>query len=98
VNLIEKEKKIFFIIIFLIDFIIFYLSHYFTDLYLIEKNTIIKPIENKPFTKNKENTIKEIPQTILKKDPQKPILLKSEFEDLIEGEDNKGEDVYLLPM
>lgn len=96
-NSIEKEKRIFFIILFLIDFIIFYLSHYFSDLYLIQKN-IPKLIENKPLIKNEKIIIKEKPQIILKKDLQKTIILKEEIEDPIEFDDDKGEDVYLLPM
>ena len=96
-NSIEKEELNFFIILILIDLIVFYLSHYFTDLYLINKKNDYL-IMKKDFLIKKEEIIieKEIPTITIQHEINIP--LKKDFEFHVEIDDDKKEEydpIYL---
>lgn len=87
-NRIEKEELGFFIILILIDLIIFYLSHYFNDRYLINKK-IDYPIIQKNFLIKKE-----IPTITIQHEINIP--LKKEYQVHIEIDDDKKEEYDLI--
>ena len=102
---IEKEKWVFFITLFLIDYIIFFLSHYTADKYLIQKKDQIfyelkeNKRNNSIIIENKIIIEKEtyIP---LKKRYDTPIkennIITKEFNHSFEIDDNKKEEYELL--
>ena len=102
---IEKEKWGFFIIVFLIDYIIFFLSHYTSDKYLIQKkNQIFYELKenkrnNSIIIENKIIIEKEI-YIQLKKRYDIPIkennIITKEFNHSFEIDDNKKEEYELL--
>ena len=96
-NQIEKEKYVFFITIFLIDFTLFFLSHYLSDhLYIFKRTEIISV----PIQKKEIQIIKENPKIIIQQEIQKPIFKElKEIEYPVIIDDDKKEEydpIYYL--
>lgn len=94
---IEKEKWGFFITIFLIDYIIFFLSHYTADKYLIHKKNnypIVQKNEVDFLIKKEKNINKEIPKIIIQHEINTS--LKKEYRFHVEIDDDKKEEYDLI--